>query len=129
MARARPFLMDWFEERARLGFTEWHSNVYYDLDIRPLLSLVEWSEDEVVARRAAMVLDLVLLDVALHLHRGTFGATHGRSYIKDKASADTENTFATAKMLLDDTVLPYRSRGSASVTTRASLNVPRLGRK
>jgi hypothetical protein len=67
-----------------------------------------------VAHRAAMVLDLVLLDTALHLHRGTFGATHGRSYIKDKASADTEDSFDQSKMLFEDTVLPYRSRGSSS---------------
>ncbi len=113
-ARARPFIMDWFEERARFGFTEWHSNVYYNLDIRPLLSLVEWSDDPVIAKRAAMVLDLVLVDIALHLHRGTFGATHGRSYIKDKASASTEDTFDAAKMLFDDTVLPYGGRGSAT---------------
>lgn len=114
VARARPFLVTWFDERARFGFTEWHSNVYYNLDMRPLLSLVEWADDPVIATRAAMVLDLVLLDTALHLHRGTFGATHGRSYIKDKASADTEDTFDQSKMLFDDTVLPYPSRGSTS---------------
>jgi hypothetical protein len=119
MERARPFIEDWLMERARFGFTEWHSNVYYNLDIRPLLSLVEWVEDETLSRRASMVLDLVLLDVALHLHRGTFGATHGRSYIKDKASADTEDTFAAAKLLFDDTELPFRSRGSATAASFA----------
>ncbi|MDX1650667.1 MAG: hypothetical protein R3263_12515, partial [Myxococcota bacterium] len=46
-------------------------------------------------------------------HRGTFGATHGRSYVKDKASADTEDTFDASKLLFDDTVLPYSSRGSS----------------
>ena len=70
MERARPFLIDWFEERGRFGFTEWHSNVYYNLDLRPLLALAEWSDDEIVAKRATMVLDLVLLDTALHLHQG-----------------------------------------------------------
>jgi hypothetical protein len=111
-ARAREAILTWLDERARFGFTEWHSNVYYNLDMRPLLSLVEWVDDPLIARRATMVLDLVLLDTALHLHRGTFGATHGRSYIKDKASADTEDTFDQSKMLFDDTVLPYPSRGS-----------------
>lgn len=117
--RAERFILDWLEERARFGFTEWHSNVYYNLDVRPLLILAEWAEDATIAKRAAMVLDLVLLDMALHTHRGTFGATHGRSYIKDKASASTEDTFATAKMLFDDTVLPYQSRGSATAAVFA----------
>ncbi|MGH0037897.1 MAG: hypothetical protein ACQGVK_22940 [Myxococcota bacterium] len=119
MERALPFIEDWLAERARFGFTEWHSNVYYSLDIRPLLVLTEWAEDEELSRRAAMVLDLVLLDVALHTHRGTFGATHGRSYIKDKASASTENTFETAKMLFDDTELPYGGRGGGTVVAMA----------
>ena len=112
--RAKAAILTWLDERAKFGFTEWHSNVYYNLDLRPLLSLVEWAPDRIVAKRASMVLDLVLLDVALHLHRGTFGATHGRSYIKDKPSASKEDTFDTAKMLFDDTDLPYGSRGSTS---------------
>lgn len=114
LERARQAILTWLDERARFGFTEWHSNVYYNLDMRPLLSLVEWVDDPRIARRAAMVLDLVLFDTALHLQRGTFGASHGRSYIKDKASADTEDTFDASKMLFDDTVLPYPSAGSTS---------------
>lgn len=113
-ARAEPVILAWLDERARFGFTEWHSNVYYNLDLRPLLALVEWSENEVIAKRAAMVLDLVLLDTALHLHRGTFGATHGRSYVKDKASASTEDTFDSAKLFFDDTELPYSGGGSST---------------
>jgi len=126
MERARPFIEDWLSERARFGFTEWHSNVYYSLDIRPLLALAEWAEDEEISRRASMVLDIVMLDVALHNHRGTFGATHGRSYIKDKASADTENTFDAAKMLFDDTELPYSSRGSDTAVSFARAKRYRL---
>ena len=113
-ARVRPAILRWFDDRARYGFTEWHSNVYYNLDMRPLLALIEWSGDEEIERKASMVLDLLFLDVALHVHRGTFGATHGRSYIKDKASADTEDSFAQTKMFFDDTELPYPSRGSSS---------------
>ncbi|MCG8588737.1 MAG: hypothetical protein MJE66_05550 [Proteobacteria bacterium] len=112
--RARPEILRWLEERARFGFTEWHSNVYYNLDMRPLLALIEWSGDPVIEQRASMVLDLVLLDVALHLHRGTFGATHGRSYIKDKASATTEDSFPQSKLLFDDTELGYASPFSTS---------------
>jgi hypothetical protein len=114
--RARPEILAWIEERARWGFTEWHSNVYYNLDMLPLLTAIEWADDPELVQRATMLLDLVWLDVALHLHRGTFGATHGRSYIKDKASASTEDTFPASKMLFDDTELPYEGRGSSSAT-------------
>jgi hypothetical protein len=126
MKRAQPFLFQWLDERAQLGFTEWHSNVYYNLDIRPLLTLVEFAKNKKLRKKASMVLDLVLLDIALHTHRGTFGATHGRSYIKDKASADTEDTFDASKMLFDDTTLPYRSRGSATAVAFARARKYRL---
>jgi len=117
--RAREWILEWLDERARWGFTEWHSNVYYNWDHQPLLALVEWSGDEELARKAAMVLDLVWLDIALHHHRGTFGATHGRSYSKDKAAADTEDVFEGSKMLFDDTELDYTGVGGTSATSFA----------
>jgi hypothetical protein len=118
--RARAAILAWLEERARWGFTEWHSNVYYQWDIIPLITLVEWAEDEEIARRASMVLDLLLFDIAMHLHRGTFGATHGRSYPKDFPAAILEDTFALSKFLFDDTELPWvypgRSSGESNST-------------
>lgn len=120
--RAREAIFEWLDERARYGFTEWHSDVYYQKDITPLLSLVEWAEDEELANRAAMVLDLVLLDIALHVHRGNFGATHGRSYVKDKASATTQDAFNGTKLLFADTALDYTSTSApdASLLSRAT---------
>jgi rhamnogalacturonyl hydrolase YesR len=114
MARAREFLIRWLDERARWGFTEWHSDVYYNWDMNPLITLVEWADDPEIACRAAMVLDLVMLDVALHLHHGTFGATHGRSYIKDKPAAELEDTFTAAKFFFDDTALPWQGADSGA---------------
>ncbi len=119
--RAHDAILEWLDERARYGFTEWHSDVYYQKDITPLLTLVEWAEDEELANGAAMVLDLVLLDIALHLHRGNFGATHGRSYVKDKASATTQDAFNGTKLLFEDTALDFTSTSApdASLLARA----------
>jgi hypothetical protein len=107
-ASAKEMILAWLDEKVRFGFSEWHSDVYYQKDVTPLLTLVEFAPDDDVANRAAMVLDLVLLDIALHLQRGNFGATHGRSYMKDKSTAVDQDTFALAKLLFDDTTLPYR---------------------
>ncbi len=106
-AHARKLLLQWFSEKARFGFSEWHSDVYYQKDVTPLLTLVEFADDPVITRRASTVLDLVLLDIALHNQKGDFGATHGRSYMKDKSIATDQNTFGIAKLLFDDTELPY----------------------
>lgn len=124
--RADGFIRDWLRERALLGFTEWHSNVYYNLDIRPLLVFIEWADDPALVRRASMVLDLVLLDIALHLHDGTFGATHGRSYIKDKPAAVKEDTFDVSKFFFDDTDRPYQSRDQATMAAVAHARRYRL---
>ena len=52
---AETRIRDWLDEKVRFGFTEWHSNVYYQKDVTPLLTLVEFAPDEDLANRAAMV--------------------------------------------------------------------------
>jgi len=116
---ARPFILRWLEHRARFGFDEWHSNVYYPLDMKPLLTLVEFARDPEITTKAAMILDRLLFDLALHSFRGAFGATHGRSYKKDKNTALDENTFNLAKLLFDQTEYDYTSRGDSTAVMMA----------
>ncbi len=109
LARARALMLDWMTLRARFGFSEWLSNVYYAEDLSPLLMLAEFAQDEEIARRAAMLLDLLFYDLALQTHRASFGVTHGRTYKKDKMSALDDNTFNTVKLLFDTAEEPYTS--------------------
>lgn len=106
---ARARIVAWLEHKARLGFDEWHSNVYYQKDVTPLLTLVEHCDDPEIATRAAMLLDRVLLDIAIHSFRGSFGATHGRSYKKDKMTGLHDDTWGLSKLLFDQAELPYQS--------------------
>ena len=108
---ARARIVAWLDHKARFGFDEWHSNVYYQKDVTPLLTLVEYCDDPAITTRAAMLLDRVLLDVALHSFRGSFGATHGRSYKKDKMSGLDDDTWGLSKLLFDQTEYPYQSTG------------------
>jgi hypothetical protein len=123
---ARPFILRWLDHRARFGFDEWHSNVYYPLDVKPLLTLVEFAKDREVETKAAMILDRLLFDLALHTFRGAFGATHGRSYKKDKNTALHENTFNLAKLLFDRTEYEYTSRGDSTAAMMARARKYRL---
>jgi hypothetical protein len=106
-ARARPTILRWIRERGRYGFSEWHSNVYLSHDINPLLTVLELgpADDLELQRAAAGAIDLCLVDLAAHLHRGVFGATRGRTYEKDKMTARDESTFTVANLLFDDTTL------------------------
>ena len=117
-ARARPAIIEWIDERARFGFSEWHSNVYMLKNITPLLTVLELcpAEDEDLIRRCSGALDLCLADVAMHLQRGAYGATRGRTYKKDKMSSRDEATFGTAKLLFDDTELAWTSTSDTGAT-------------
>jgi hypothetical protein len=109
LERSRQPILDWVDERARFGFFEWHSHVYMLKNITPLLTLAEFADDPELVRAAAMALDLCLLDMASHTHRGTYTATRGRSYKADKMTARDEDTFTINKLLFDDTDLPYQT--------------------
>jgi hypothetical protein len=95
----RPRIVRWLDLRFRTGFSEWLSHYYYDEDLAALASLVDFCHDDEIRQRAAMVLDLLLFDMALNSFRGTFGCTHGRSYEEGKKRAADEPTTDTAKLL------------------------------
>lgn len=98
VARAR--VERWLAMRFRTGFSEWLSHVYYDEDLVAVLALADFAADPALRRRAAMVADLLLLDLALHTFRGVFASTHGRSYEGAKKRAAEEGTTDTAKLVL-----------------------------
>lgn len=98
-ARARGRVLRWLEMRFRTGFSEWLSHVYYDEDLVALLTLVDFSTDAEIRQRAAMVADLLLLDMALHHFRGGFASTHGRSYERCKKREREEGTADAMKLL------------------------------
>jgi hypothetical protein len=99
MALNRARIIQWMNLRFFTGFSEWLSHVYYDEDLVALLSLVDFSQDEEIRERAAMIIDLLLLDMALNNFRGVFGSTHGRSYESDKKWAAQESSSAIYKLL------------------------------
>ncbi len=71
---------------------------------------------------AAMGLDLCLLDIAAHTHRGTYTAARGRTYKKDKCAATDEPTFTMATLLFDDTEVGYDFDDPANLGFWWSLN-------
>lgn len=113
---ARALLLRWFDFRARYGFTEWHSNVYYQEDLDGLLTLAEFAEDPAIATRAAAMLDVLLFDLALHTFRGNFGVTHGRSYKKDKMTGRDDDTWNAVTLLFDRSEGDYTSASDSGAT-------------
>lgn len=81
-ARARPRILRWLDERLRFGMSEWNSPGYYEEDFKALFNLIDFCDDPLIRRRAAMVVDLLVFDLARFTHRGSFGVTSGRCYEK-----------------------------------------------
>ncbi|MFN8643327.1 MAG: hypothetical protein U0802_17320 [Candidatus Binatia bacterium] len=126
LAHARDLLMQWFDFRARYGFTEWHSNVYYQEDHNALITLAELAEDPAIQQRAAAMLDLLLFDIATHTYRGNFGVTHGRSYKKDKMTGRDDDTWNVVRLLFDHSEGDYTSLGDTAAVFQARARRYRL---
>lgn len=84
MAHARVRVLRWLNERLRLGFAEWNAPGYYREDVLPLLNLVDFSADKEIRTRAAMVMDLLVFDLAVHSQSGAFAGSSGRAYFENK---------------------------------------------
>ncbi len=107
----------WLDWRERFGFSEWLSNCYYEEDFRALFNLADFAPDEAIARRAAMAIDQLLLNMALNSHRGNFTCTHGRSYERHMKSARGDAVKRLAYLVWGVRELTPDLRGEASAAT------------
>jgi hypothetical protein len=100
VAHAIPRLHRWLDLRGRLGFSEWHSNVYFNEDIPALVNLADFAEDPVIREKAAMVLDVLALDLLANMYRGTFATVHGRTYESKFLDRLNDSTRTAAYIML-----------------------------
>lgn len=84
MARAKERLIRWLDDRLRFGFSEWNAPGYYDEHFTALFNLADFCLDEQIRRRALMVLDLMVFDLARFTHAGSFSVGAGRAHFKHK---------------------------------------------
>lgn len=94
MAHAKELINPWLDNRLRFGFSEWLST-YYDVEALLLTNLVDFAEDEAIREKARSVLDLLMLDLALHNHHGYLAGASGRTY----ASSLLTGTHVTSPMV------------------------------
>jgi len=80
LAHARQRIAIWLRQRWLYGFSEWNSPTYYVEDVSPLCLLIDFAPEQELRTRAAIVLDLLLYDIAVGQYGGVFGSTAGRCY-------------------------------------------------
>lgn len=99
MDKAEVRINRWLYYRFAYGFTEWHSNTYYEEDIAALTILIDFCRDETIVIRSKMIMDLILLDMAMHSWNGLFCATSGRCYEAQKKNPLRQNTLGVSEAL------------------------------
>lgn len=102
--KAAPKIRRWLAQKFRHGFIEWNSNTYYEEDIAPLALLVDHAPDADIRENAKTIIDLLLLDMAMHSFEGYFVATSGRCYETQKQhpeSADVNDILKHAFGIID----------------------------
>ena len=114
-AGARARLLAWFDDRSRFGFSEWHSNVYYQKDITPLLALADFAAEDDIRLLAESSLDVLFFDLALHNEKAAFGVTHGRSYKKNVTSLFGDDTWNITKLLFQNTSYDFKGADPGGV--------------
>ena len=98
VAHATPLILHWLDMRARFGFSEWHSNVYFNEDMPALLNLADFAEDPEIRTRAVMVLDIMGYDMLNNYYKGFFATVHGRTY-PEKVVDGLQDSTSTAAWL------------------------------
>jgi hypothetical protein len=92
IAHALPKIDRWIEWRTRFGFSEWHSDIYYEEDLIALLNLVDFAQDNGTASKAAMLVDILAFDIANHYFNGIFATTSGRTEDDNKIGTSLTDT-------------------------------------
>ena len=115
---AAPYVERWLDLRGRFGFSEWHSNVYFNEDIPALVNLADYAEDPVIRTKAAAVLDIVAFDLLNNMYSGIFATVHGRTYESKFIDGLKESTDEAAWIMLG--LGEYSSTGDFSGSFLAS---------
>lgn len=77
---AREGILQWLDRWEHEGSAEWGSGIYYNVNYLALLNLIDFARDDEVRRRATRVMDLFMLDQALHGFAGASLAAAHRDY-------------------------------------------------
>ncbi len=80
MQKAGKRILDWLEMRWKYGFSEFYSNVYYNEDIAGLINIIDYAKDPELVKKAEIIMDLLIYDIASQKTGNMFVTVSGRAY-------------------------------------------------
>jgi hypothetical protein len=123
---AQARLHAWLDRRLRYGFSEWNAPGYYNEDFPPLFNLLDFCSDATIVRKASMVLDLLVFDLARFTCRGSFGTTAGRAYWEHKAYGWDQVVGDTIEILFGSRGTFMAKEESAVALATSAYDVPEV---
>jgi len=124
MEHAQALLLQWIDLRARTGFSEWDSETYYPEDLAPLLNLADFADDSEIATKAAMLVDVILFDVAVDSFYGQLGTSSGRITAGSIKSANSSVTTIAALAWGQGKFTTTSNMGAVALATSRKYKVP-----
>lgn len=101
MSIAAARMNNWFDQRARYGFSEFLSSNYLAVDIGALSVLLMYCRDSKMCSKAETALNLILLDYSLQMYDSGFSGPAGRNYARNNTAfmASTASRRITERIL------------------------------
>ena len=98
--KGRTFIMEWLRDRGRYGFTEFHSNNYFNITMAPLLNVLDFIHPDDGPMRFAVkqIIDYMTLILAINTYEGILATAHSRTYAQ--VAKHPENEGCTSLMYI-----------------------------
>ena len=125
-ARARIRILTWLDLRWRYGFTEWYSSVYYTEDVAPLVNLIDFAADPEIEQRCAIILDLLLFDIASQSFHGVLASSSGRLYERQKQRPDAASIVPVLQELRGEPPVKPATSMIANFVYRGRYRIPEV---
>jgi hypothetical protein len=122
--RGRKLLDRWLSDRLRFGFSEWNAPGYYNEDFPPLFNVADFCADKKLSKKSAMVLDVLIFDLARFNSRGSFGTTAGRAYFESKVYGWGQSVGNTIEILFGTRGDFYAGENTAIALATSGYEVP-----
>ncbi len=120
--KGRMYITEWFRQRGRYGFDEWHSNSYYPICMAPIINVYDFAiyEDAKLRDMAGCIMDYMMFNLAQDALEGVLGTAHARSYGIYVKYPDLEGTSATCWLAYGTGSLTKGTSGMGPVTMATS---------
>lgn len=119
-------LLRWMDWRIKLDFSEWNSSCYYAEDMLALMNLHDFAQDEVIRKKAADLITLLLFHILVNSFKTDFGGTQGRVTYNISTNPSVQYIHAVFYVLWGKGKLPVHFHYFQSFLTSTDYQMPVL---